>query len=74
MEKRLDPVELDEVLKVLREHGVVRAKVGGLEVEFQPSVPDIDTPTFDEQFERDQEVARRIAALKTHKDIKFPGS
>lgn len=70
----MDPVELDEVLKVLREHGVIRAKVGTIEVEFEPRVPEPEALSFDEQLERDREVARRIAFDKTPKDIKFPGS
>jgi len=70
----MDPTELDYLLRVLRDHSVRRAKIGDMEFEFEPSIPESEAKGFDEKLLEERETGARLALTRTPRDVKFPGS
>jgi hypothetical protein len=70
----MDTADLELTLRLLRDFGVRRAKLEGLEVEFEPVIPEPEAKGFDEQLLAEREAKRRLLADQSHTDIRFPGS
>lgn len=69
--------ELDEMLTLLKRHGVQSASINGkgvISVTFGPNAVEPEAPTFDEQLARAQEKIRQARGDVTPRDMKFPGS